>query len=103
MASSSSVVRAGRAKVPFGVFVALLVLPAPRLGAGEAVSYERDVKPILARKCVACHGALKKKSGLRLDTAAGMRAGGDGGPAIVPGHSDESLIVEAVTGGDGWR
>lgn len=87
-------------------FAALAILfgnPAPGLTAEETVSYERNIKPMLARKCVACHGALKKKAGLRLDTAARMRAGGDGGPAVVPGHSSESLIVEAVAGSDGWR
>ena len=39
------------------------------LAAGE-VDYARDVKPILVRRCVACHGALKQKAKLRLDTAA---------------------------------
>ncbi len=43
--------------------------------------YVRDVKPLLAKHCYACHGALKQKSGLRLDTVALMRKGGDSGPA----------------------
>ena len=34
-----------------------------------AVDYLRDVKPIFAEKCFACHGALKQKADLRLDTA----------------------------------
>ena len=32
-----------------------------------------------------------------------MRKGGDSGPAILPGQSSDSLIVDAVTGRDGWR
>src|SRR4051812_15300062 len=87
---------------PFVIHVALLCFPGA-LEAQDAVSYERDVKPILTRKCVACHGALKKKSGLRLDTAAHIRAGGDGGPVIVPGRSSESLLIEAVTGSEDLR
>src|SRR5262249_5888289 len=39
-------------------------------GDAGAVDYSRDVKPILAKRCVACHGVLKQKAGLRLDTAA---------------------------------
>ena len=67
------------------------------------MDYVRDVKPLLSRRCVACHGALKKKAGLRLDTAAIMRTGGDGGPAVVAGKSAESLLIDAVTGGEDWR
>jgi len=47
------------------------------------------VKPILAARCYACHGALKQKGGLRLDTVALMKKGGDTGPAIIVGKSEE--------------
>src|SRR4051794_32406944 len=40
-----------------------------------AVDYLRDVKPLLSKHCYACHGALKQKAGLRLDTASMMRKG----------------------------
>ena len=33
---------------------------------------------------------------LLLDTRDGLRRGGDSGPAIRPGHADESLLIEAV-------
>jgi hypothetical protein len=62
-----------------------------------AVDYARDVKPLLARHCQTCHGALRQESGLRLDSAARIRLGGDSGPAIVPGRSGESLLIQAVT------
>lgn len=67
----------------------------------ETVDYVQDVKPILARRCYACHGALKQKNNLRLDTAVLAQKGGDGGPAVVPGKSDESLLLDAVTGANG--
>jgi hypothetical protein len=73
------------------------------LPAAETVDYVREVKPLFAKRCVACHGVLKAKAGLRLDTAARIRQGGDGGPAVVAGNSSESLLIEAVTGADGWR
>src|SRR5262245_35687105 len=68
---------------------------------GEKIDYLRDVKPILARRCYACHGALKQRSGLRLDTARAIRRGGESGPAIEPGKSAESLLIDAVTGAEG--
>ena len=40
--------------------------------AAEPVDYLRDIKPILRERCYACHGALKQKAKLRLDTAAGL-------------------------------
>ncbi len=82
------------------LLLGLLATCSPRLAA-DSVDYLRDVKPILARHCVSCHGAAKPKGGLRLDTAAGARGGGDNGPAVVPGRGDESLLLDAVTGDGG--
>ncbi|HVC99477.1 MAG TPA: PSD1 and planctomycete cytochrome C domain-containing protein [Pirellulales bacterium] len=84
--------------------VSLLVLLLSFAGpasSGEKADYLRDVKPVLARRCYACHAALKQRSGLRLDTAAAIRRGGDGGPAVEPGKSAESLLIAAVTGAEG--
>jgi hypothetical protein len=68
--------------------------------AAEPVDYLRQVKPILKQRCYACHGALKQKAGLRLDTGAAIRRGGDGGAAVEPGQDAESLLVERVTAAD---
>jgi mono/diheme cytochrome c family protein len=73
-------------------------LLAGPVAAAEPVDYLRDVKPILAKNCYACHGAAKQRSGLRLDTAAALLRGGNTGPAAVPGKSADSLLVKAVTG-----
>ena len=39
--------------------------------ADEHVDYLRQIKPVLAKRCYACHGALKHEGGLRLDTPRG--------------------------------
>jgi mono/diheme cytochrome c family protein len=68
------------------------------------VDYGRQIKPLLQRHCVACHGATRPRGGLRLDTASGARRGGKGGPSVVPGRSAESPLLLAVLGeGDGER
>lgn len=59
-----------------------------------AVDYEKDIKPLLKERCYTCHGALKQKADLRLDTAAAMRKGGDGGDILAGEHS---LLLERVT------
>ena len=79
----------------------LLVIVSRTARADEAVDYLRHVKPILAARCYACHGALEQKNGLRLDAAALLKRGGDSGPAIVPGKSGESLLIQHVTAAGG--
>ena len=75
------------------IVTALTIQPSQ---AADRIDYVRDIKPQLTR-CHACHGALKQEGGLRLDTAALIRKGGDSGPVITVGQSAESLIVERLT------
>ncbi len=75
----------------------------PRLDAAGAVDYVTQIKPILAARCYACHSALRKKSGLRLDTAASLIQGGDASPSIEPGNSRASYLIEMLTGDSGTR
>ncbi len=46
----------------------------------DAVDYARQIKPLHQRHCVAYHGAIRPRGGLRLDTASGARRGGRSGP-----------------------
>lgn len=61
-------------------------------GSASSSRYLSEIKPLLRDRCYACHGALKQKSGLRLDTATRLRAGADGG---------EKAIIEPGDGGTG--
>src|SRR2546423_13988321 len=60
--------------------------------------FETKIRPILANNCYKCHSqqAEKVKAGLFLDTKEGLLAGGETGPAIVPGEPDKSLLIKAV-------
>jgi hypothetical protein len=75
----------------------------PRGSAAEGVDYVHQIKPILVARCYSCHSALRKKSGLRLDTAAELIKGGDSGPAVEPGKSADSLLMSMITGESGTR
>jgi hypothetical protein len=77
----------------------LLALATPAAGA-DRVDYLRDVKPIFKARCYACHGAVRQKSGLRLDAAPLIRKGDKYGPVIVPGKANESDLIAAVLGKD---
>jgi hypothetical protein len=64
------------------------------------IDYARDIKPVLKARCFACHGALKQKAKLRLDTGALIRQGGRHGPAVRPGNAVGSRLIERVTDPD---
>ncbi len=68
--------------------------------AQDAVDYAGRIKPLLQARCYACHGALKQKGGLRLDTAALAIRGGQGPAAIKPGDVEGSLLIERVSAED---
>jgi mono/diheme cytochrome c family protein len=86
----------------FSILCAALFLPGPA-AAAEPVDYVRQIKPLLAGNCVACHGPQKQRGNLRLDSAAALREGGDHGPAVVPGKSGDSLLIQAVCGAEGVK
>src|SRR5262249_31669958 len=76
---------------------------APSLAFGEkpAVSFIRDVKPLLARRCFSCHGPTVHEGGLGLDEPAAALAELDSGEhAIVPGHVDQSAMIARVSATD---
>lgn len=58
--------------------------------------FEKHVRPVLAEHCYSCHGPKKQNAGLRLDTAAGLRAGADSGPVVVPGEVAKSKLIQSI-------
>ncbi len=68
----------------------------------EVEFFESKVRPILVQHCHECHStkAKKQKGGLLLDSRAAILDGGDTGPAVVPGHPDKSLLIQAVRQGN---
>jgi cytochrome c553 len=96
-----------RPRIRIGAFILPLVLSAtaaagdPNKPAPEAMAFfESKVRPVLAENCFKCHGVAKQKGGLRLDSRSAILAGGDQGPALVPGRPQKSLLIKAI-GQDG--
>jgi hypothetical protein len=57
-----------------------------------ALTFEKDVLPILRANCLRCHGDKVQKAGLDLRDRAAVLEGGDSGPAFVPGSAAKSLL-----------
>lgn len=84
-------------------YLAILVsslLIASSSSANEKIDYLTQIKPILRERCYACHGALKQRAKLRVDTAELLQKGGRHGPTLTPGKSSESLLLERLQAKD---
>jgi hypothetical protein len=88
---AQSVFRGSAALLVFGVS-ALAQTPDTEL-------FEKEIRPVLVEKCYGCHSSKLKTpmGGLVLDTKAGVKAGGNGGPIIVAGDPKTSRLFKALT------
>ena len=72
----------------------------------QARFFENKIRPVLVEKCYSCHSAdtpKGAKGGLKLDTAAGLKAGGESGPAVVAGNAKKSPLVNALRASGGMK
>src|SRR5438128_10425872 len=79
----------------------LAIGPTSGTIAAEATQFEKEIRPLFETRCYECHGPQKQKSGLRLDRKSNAFRGGDSGkPALTPGKSADSLLIQKVTSQD---
>src|SRR6478735_949429 len=63
----------------------------------NAVDYNTDIKPLLNKKCISCHGGVKRQSGFSLLFRADALAKNESGkPAIIPGDPDHSELIRRL-------
>jgi len=67
------------------------------LAPADVEFFENRIRPVLAQDCYECHRTGgKMKAGLALDHRAALLKGGDAGPAVVPGDTKNSLLLQAI-------
>ena len=82
----------------FFVMAAMALAQLPP-AAGRRIDFRNDIEPVFRANCVACHGPAAQQSGFRLDDRVSLLKGGNSGkPAVVPGNSEISLLVQRVAG-----
>ena len=65
-------------------------------GASGRAQFEAEIRPVLVQTCFPCHGGKKTSGGLKVSSREDLIRGGDRGPAIVPGHPESSLLLQAL-------
>jgi len=89
--------------LPAAALLAVLSVPSPARAEGDpnAVNFEKDIAPFLAKNCAGCHDGRKKKADYRLDIRKLAFAGGESKvAAIVPGKPEESELYKRLVTDD---
>jgi hypothetical protein len=82
------------------VFVGFVVTTASAADDNELLEFfEKKIRPVLVENCYECHSSKSDevKGNLLVDTQAGLLEGGGTGAAVVPGNTEESLILTALS------
>ena len=76
----------------------VMMTSAADMTPDQRAFFESKIRPVLVKQCYECHSQSSKKLGgkLLLDAPSEMIAGGESGPALIPGKPDESLIIQAL-------
>lgn len=83
------------------VILGALAAPFCLLADDNFDFFEKNIRPVLARQCYACHSEKSQpvQGDLLVDSKDGLLRGGkSGAPAVVPGKPDESLLIKAIRG-----
>jgi hypothetical protein len=86
--------------------VALVVASGARLLTAQPapmIEYTTQVHGLFASRCLVCHSQEKRSGGLSLATYEDVLNGGRSGPAVRPGKSGNSILVQRITGSGATR
>lgn len=66
--------------------------------SSSTVDFNTEVKPILNKKCIACHGGVKRQGGFSVLFRSEALANTESGkPAIIPGEPGKSELIRRLT------
>ena len=90
-------------KLQSGTLLILILAACPLMGqvqddatADGSLLFRETVQPILQNRCLACHNQKIRSSGLSLESRPDILTGGSRGPAVLPGDSEQSRLIQAL-------
>ncbi|MFT3882431.1 MAG: DUF1549 domain-containing protein [Gemmatales bacterium] len=87
-------------RLHFSVLLILLWLCKPvhgqRFSLDQLEFFEKQIRPVLTEKCLACHGAHVTKAKLRLDSREGVLKGSSSGSIVSAGQPNKSRLMEVL-------
>ena len=75
---------------------AVILMSVASAVSAAAPDFAEDVRPILARRCFACHAGEMRMGELDLRTPESIVKGGSKGPAVTAGSPDASLLYRRI-------
>ena len=89
-------------RLPFMLILLFLLGPAfPAKGMDGIPNFDTEVKPILIKHCILCHGPGRQESGYRIDRFELLKGGGNSGiPAITKGDAANSPMYQRINSRD---
>ena len=82
----------------FSVLIGLFLIGIFLFGPEKEVDFSTEIKPILNKHCISCHGGVKKNGGFSLlFEEEALAATESGYPAIVPGSASSSELIKRLT------
>lgn len=76
-------------------------MPTETPAQAAAVTFGKDIQPLIERRCINCHGGKDGiKGGLSMKTYADLMKGGESGAVIVAGDPTNSLLVQLIVKGE---
>ena len=76
--------------------ISMILAAACTVPCASAVDFEKEIKPILERRCAKCHAYGKRQAGLSMETRDSLLKGGDNGKVVAAGKTDGSLFLELL-------
>lgn len=76
-----------------------VALEAAQVEAGLLVSFSKQIAPIFAQRCVACHNARTAKGRLNMETFAALMKGGESGDTVLAHKPDDSGLFMEIEAG----
>jgi hypothetical protein len=70
---------------------------AEKYAAIKEPKFDKDILPVIQRRCTECHGKDKQKGKLRLDSFAELQKGADGEPVVTAGKAGESSLLGRIS------